>query len=248
MEKIVGNAFNGFNSLEGELTNLSAMLGTIEAPEFKILGIRLKAETMAWLISFAIQWLGRSLRVCRNDEAEFLTGKHSTEYIFAFWHNRLLAMPLAFNLFYHNRKGAVGITSASGEGTLLTMVFKRFGIQTIRGSSSRQGTAALYALIEKLEHGYDVVITPDGPRGPLYEIKPGLLFLAKKTGRPILPIMVEYSHCLRLGTWDRFMIPLPFSRVTFKSLPLIFVPPEQDSRQLEEQRLRMDQIMRPKTP
>jgi lysophospholipid acyltransferase (LPLAT)-like uncharacterized protein len=224
------------------------MLGTIDAPEFKVLGIRLKAQTMAWLIAATVRWLGRSLRVRVHDEAGFLTRDLSTECIFAFWHNRLLAMPLAFTRFYKNRKGAVGITSASGEGTLLTMVFEKFGIQTIRGSSSRQGTAALYSLIEKIEQGYDVVITPDGPRGPRYEIKPGLLFLARKTGRPIQPVMVEYSRCIRLGTWDRFMIPLPFSRVTFKSLPLVFVPPEEDSRQLEDHRLRLEQIMKPESP
>ncbi len=223
------------------------MLGTIEAPEFKILGIRLKAGTIAWLVSTAIHWLGKSLRVRAEDDAGFLSQAPSSECLFAFWHNRLFAMPLAFSLFYKNRKGAVGITSASGEGTLLTMIFAEFGIQTIRGSSSRQGTAALYSLIDKIEEGYDVVITPDGPRGPRYSLKPGLLFLARKTGRPIVPIMVEYSHCLRLGTWDRFMIPLPFSTVTFKSLPYFSVRPDESAESLEEDRARLERMMKPET-
>jgi len=223
------------------------MLGTIEAPEFKVLGIRLKAETLAWLVSTAIHGLGKSLRVRVEDDADFLTSGPSTECLFAFWHNRLFAMPLAFTLFYKNRKGAVGITSASGEGTLLTMIFEKFGVRTVRGSSSRQGTAALHTLIEKIEEGYDVIITPDGPRGPKYCLKPGLLFLAKKTGRPILPIMVEYSCCLRLGTWDRFMIPLPFSKVTFKSLPQFFVPPDAGIEDLETRRQRLERLMKPET-
>jgi len=221
------------------------MLGTVEAPEFEVLGIRLKAETLAGMVSTVIRLLGRSLRVRAEDEAGFLKNRESTELIFAFWHNRLFAMPLAFTRFYKGRKGAVGITSASGEGTLLTMILREFGVQTIRGSSSRQGTAALYALIEKIEEGYDVVMTPDGPRGPAYQLKPGPLFLAAKTGRPIQPVMVEYSHCLRLRTWDRFMIPLPFSRVTFRALPLFHVSPGCAGEALEARRRELESLMRP---
>ncbi|MEX1117814.1 MAG: lysophospholipid acyltransferase family protein [Terrimicrobiaceae bacterium] len=223
------------------------MLGTVEAPEFRVCGIRLKAKTLAWVLSTAIRWLGKSLRVRVVDEANFLKAAPQEPCLFAFWHNRIFAMPLAFTLFYKNRQGAFGITSASGEGTLLTMIFAEFGVGTIRGSSSRQGTAALYALKEKVEEGYDIVMTPDGPRGPKYELKPGLLFLAQKTGRPIVPLLVEYSHCLRLGTWDRFMIPLPFSVVTFKSLPLVFVQPEESADRLEEHRCQLERMMKPVT-
>jgi hypothetical protein len=83
----------------------------------------------------------------------------------------------------------------------------------VRGSSSRLGASAILQLGEVLASHGDVVITPDGPRGPVYELGPGIIFLAQKTGAPVLPMNMEYSSCWRIKSWDRFIVPRPFAKV-----------------------------------
>ena len=154
----------------------------------------------------------RTLRYEVDDRAGIL-GKPVTEnYIGALWHNRLLIFPLILRRFFPNRRGAA-LISASRDGDLLTDAIRHFGYEVIRGSSSRLGASAILQLTEELASGRDVVITPDGPRGPAYELGPGIVFLAQKSGASVLPMNLEYSRCWRLGSWDRFIIPQPFSKV-----------------------------------
>ena len=151
-----------------------------------------------------------TLRYEVDDRAGIL-GKSVTEnYIGALWHNRLLIFPLVLRRFFPNRPGSA-LISASRDGDLLTDAIHRFGYDVIRGSSSRLGASAILQLTEELASGRDVVITPDGPRGPAYELGPGIVFLAQKSGASVLPMNLEYSRCWRLGSWDRFIIPQPFS-------------------------------------
>ncbi len=103
--------------------------------------------------------------------------------------------------------------SASRDGELLTAAIKRFDYDVVRGSSSRLGARAILQLSEMIASGHDVVITPDGPRGPAYELGPGIIFLAQKSGAAVLPVNMEYSSCWRIKSWDRFIIPRPFSKV-----------------------------------
>jgi lysophospholipid acyltransferase (LPLAT)-like uncharacterized protein len=133
-------------------------------------------------------------------------------YIGALWHNRLLIFPFVLRRFFSNRRGAA-LISASRDGDLLADAIQRFGYDVIRGSSSRLGASAVRQLTEVLAAGSDVVITPDGPRGPPYELGPGIIFLAQKTGAAVLPMNLEFSHCWRLGSWDRFIVPRPFAKV-----------------------------------
>ena len=154
----------------------------------------------------------RTLRYQVDDRAGIL-GKPVTEnYIGALWHNRLLIFPLVLRRFFPDRRGAA-LISASRDGDLLTDAIRRFGYNVVRGSSSRMGTSAILQLTEELATGRDVVITPDGPRGPVYKLGPGVVFLAQKSGASVLPMNLEYSGCWRLGSWDRFIIPKPFSTV-----------------------------------
>lgn len=223
------------------------MLGTVEKPKFKVAGFYVDARPLASLIAVAMRLLNGTLRVRLIDDGQYLTQTDTGGCIIAFWHNRLFVMPLLFKLCYKNRKGAVGITSASREGTLLTMVLEKFGVKTVRGSSSREGTSAGLGLVRALSDGFDAVITPDGPRGPRYRLNPGAVYLAIKSGRPILPIQVEIAWCVRLGSWDRFMIPLPFSRVEFRSMPLVYFEPGEDPAHFEVQRTELEKRMQPKT-
>ena len=107
----------------------------------------------------------------------------------------------------------MALTSTSRDGELIAQFLGRFGIGPVRGSASERGSTALRELIRFLRRGCDVGITPDGSRGPCYEIKPGLVLLAQLSGRRIVPISFEYAW--RTRSWDRFFIPKPFSRVTF---------------------------------
>ena len=154
----------------------------------------------------------RTLRYEVDDRAGIL-GKPVTEnYIGVLWHNRLLIFPLVLRRFFPQRRGAA-LISASRDGDLLADAIRRFGYDVVRGSSSRLGASAILQLTEMLASGRDVVITPDGPRGPVYELGSGVVFLARKAGAAVLPMNLEYSRCWRVRSWDRFIIPQPFSKV-----------------------------------
>ena len=168
-----------------------------------------------WLIAFGfylVQVWARTLRYEVDDRASVVGRPVTENYIGALWHNRLLIFPFVLRRFFSNRRGAA-LIRASRDGDLLADAIQRFGYDVVRGSSSRLGASAVRQLNEVLATGRDVVITPDGPRGPAYELGPGIIFLAQKTGAAVLPMNLEFSHCWRLGSWDRFIVPRPFARV-----------------------------------
>ena len=168
-----------------------------------------------WLIAFGFRLLqlwARTLRYEIDDRAGIVDRPVTENYIGALWHNRLLIFPLVLRRFLPKRSGAA-LISASRDGDLLADAIHRFRYDVVRGSSSRMGASAVRQLTEVLASGCDVVITPDGPRGPAYELGPGIIFLAQKSGAAVLPINLEYSSCWRLGSWDRFMVPRPFAKV-----------------------------------
>ncbi len=161
-----------------------------------------------WLLQI---W-ARTLRYQIDDRAGIAGERVTENYIGALWHNRLLLLPFVLRHFLPNRHGAA-LISASRDGDLLTDAVQRFGFDVIRGSSSRMGASALLQLGQVLAGGGDVVVTPDGPRGPAYELGPGIIFLGQKTGAALLPMNMEYSSCWRFKSWDRFILPRPFSHV-----------------------------------
>jgi lysophospholipid acyltransferase (LPLAT)-like uncharacterized protein len=131
-------------------------------------------------------------------------------FILAFWHRHLLLMPYG----YRGRRISV-LISQSRDGELIARTVARFGIDASRGSSSRGGLAGMRALLRKAEAGYDLAFTPDGPRGPAGKVQPGVVLAAAATGLPIQPVAVAASRARRLRSWDRFLVPLPFSAVHF---------------------------------
>jgi lysophospholipid acyltransferase (LPLAT)-like uncharacterized protein len=177
--------------------------------------LKIEGWKARWLIAFGfhlLKMLGRTLRYEIDDRAGIVGKAVGENYIGALWHNRLLIFPLVLRRFFANRDGAA-LISASRDGDLLSDAIHRFDYDVVRGSSSKLGASGLLQLSDVLASKRDVVITPDGPRGPAYEIGPGLVFLAQKTGAPVLPINMEYSSCWRVKSWDRFIIPKPFSKV-----------------------------------
>lgn len=197
------------------------------------------------LIAFGFRllqlWAG-TLRFEIDDRAG-IVGKPVTEnYIGALWHNRLLIFPLILRRFFPNRDGAA-LISASRDGDLLADGVKRFGYDVIRGSSSRLGASAILQLTEVLASARDVVITPDGPRGPVYELGPGIIFLAQRSGAAVLPMNLEYSRCWRLGSWDGFIVPRPFSKVRVLIDEPHQVKPTATPEEFESERLALQDAM-----
>jgi lysophospholipid acyltransferase (LPLAT)-like uncharacterized protein len=179
--------------------------------------LKIEGWRARWLIAFGFRLLKawtRTLRFEVDDRAGVLGRPVTENVIAALWHNRLLLISFALKKFFPQRTGA-GLISASRDGDLVADLTQRFGFQVVRGSSSRLGTSAILELGSLLAGGQDVLITPDGPRGPAYELGPGIIFLAQKTGAPVVPINFEYSSCWRMKSWDRFILPRPFSKVRF---------------------------------
>jgi lysophospholipid acyltransferase (LPLAT)-like uncharacterized protein len=117
-------------------------------------------------------------------------------------------------LFYHRNRQIAVLVSEHGDGEIIARILTEFGFRLVRGSSSRGAARALIAVDRELEAGYDVGITPDGPRGPRHSVAPGALLAAHRAGVRILPLAAKASTSWQLGSWDRFMIPKPFARVT----------------------------------
>ena len=177
--------------------------------------MKIEGRPARWLIAFGFRLLqlwARTLRYEIEDRAGIVGKPIAENYIGALWHNRLLIFPVVLRLFFSNRHGAA-LISASRDGDLLADAIKRFGFDVVRGSSSRLGASAILQLTEVLSSRRDVVITPDGPRGPVYELGPGIIFLAQKSSAAVLPINMEYSNCWRIKSWDRFIVPRPFAKV-----------------------------------
>ena len=207
--------------------------------------MKLEGWKARWLIAFGfrlLQILARTLRYEMDDRAGVIGKPVQRNYIAALWHNRLLLISFVLKKFFPGRSGA-GLISASRDGDLIADVTQRFGFDVVRGSSSRMGASALRELSDVLASGRDVLITPDGPRGPAYELGPGIIFLAQKTGAPVVPVNMEYSSCWRVKSWDRFIIPKPFSKVR-----VIIGQPEQirsttTDEEFERERLRLQNVM-----
>ena len=176
------------------------------------------------LLSFGISFLLRSLACTwrirvRDESGIFAAGNAPGRVIWIFWHNRLLVIPVVYERFFSKRKSAV-LISRSRDGAILAGCIKRFGGEPVRGSTSSGGATVLRELERKMAEGYDVYITPDGPRGPRYSVGPGALWLAEAAAAPILPVHVECSRFWRLGRWDGFIIPKPFAHIEVTFEPL----------------------------
>lgn len=130
-------------------------------------------------------------------------------FVFALWHGQLLAL-----LAHHRDQGTRVLISEHRDGEIIARIAESLGFRTVRGSTTRGGARALLAMCDALERGEEIAVTPDGPRGPAHVFAPGALVAAQRAGVPILPVAVAASSAWRLGSWDAFMIPKPFARLT----------------------------------
>ena len=130
-------------------------------------------------------------------------------YIIAFWHSRIV-----FTAWYFSFFPSCAIISRHSDGDLAASVVEQLGLKTARGSTSKGGGPALKKLIKMIrDEGLNAGITPDGPRGPARKLQEGAITLGQLSRCPILPVSFSASRAIRLKSWDRFMIPIPFSRI-----------------------------------
>jgi lysophospholipid acyltransferase (LPLAT)-like uncharacterized protein len=177
-----------------------------------------------------------------EDRGDVLRVAAKGSLIFAVWHNRLLLLCSIFERFLPGQPAAA-LISVSSDGDFIAALVERYGYGTVRGSSSRKGASALLRLAEVLAEGTHLVITPDGPRGPAYELSPGVIFLAQKSKTAVVPTSLEFSSTWRAKSWDRFFVPLPCChvRVIFGT-PLNINETETDEA-FEQERKRLQDAM-----
>jgi lysophospholipid acyltransferase (LPLAT)-like uncharacterized protein len=161
-----------------------------------------------WLFSIRFSFVHKS---ARNEILAF-----ENPVIITLWHNRLFLAGEWQRRFRKNRK-CFGLISGSRDGAWLEAFYSWSGIHAVRGSSNRGGSKAIRGLVKKLKDGHDIGITPDGSQGPQYTAKPGGLLVAKVANSPMLLLSFEYGKHFKLKSWDRFVIPLPFSRVLVRT-------------------------------
>ena len=203
-----------------------------------------KQEWLGALAGHAMRLWARSLWVEIDDRVGALgpaTPPHPV--IFLLWHNRVLTLPALWSLLSKRERPAVVLTSASKDGAVVAAAMKVFRMDSVRGSSSRRGAAALVALRRALGDGMDVCITPDGPKGPRYEMQPGVIKLAQSTGAPIVFVHLDCPSAWRLKTWDKLVIPKPFSHVRVIVDGALVVPRDLDEAGFETERARIEAAM-----
>lgn len=160
---------------------------------------------------FLIGLLARTWRIrARNAEGWQRMRAEKKPWVFALWHAVLL--PIAYK---HSNEGVAVLVSQHRDGELIARVLAAWGNSTVRGSTTRGGSRALLAMIKELEQGIPVAVTPDGPKGPAEEFQGGALIAAQRAGVPVIAMAVHADRAWRLKSWDRFMIPKLFARVTF---------------------------------
>ena len=142
--------------------------------------------------------------------------------------------------FYFRNRDFFTLASRSGDGEFISRVLKKMGYNLIRGSSSRGGVGSLRKLYRVLQQGNRVIVTPDGPRGPARNVKPGVIYLQEKTGVDIFPVGLAVKHKKVFDSWDRFVLPCPFSRIVLvigKSINFLESETVEDRKQLVEKKL-----------
>ncbi len=140
--------------------------------------------------------------------------------IYSFWHNRIFA-----GTYFFRNRGIAVITSQSKDGEYIARFIQRLGYGAVRGSSTRGGVGALVEMIRSMRKGIPMAFTVDGPKGPHYKAKPGPILLAKKTGNPLMPFVVECKNFWTINnSWDKLQIPKPFTRARLNIGEPIYVP------------------------
>jgi len=200
---------------------------------FWAFGWTAKGVASLWLSTCRISEFGREI------EEKYVTQFPDRGLLYATWHRGLF-----FVLFWYRNQNAVSIASASDDGELAAQAAKRFGWITARGSSSRGGRQAYRAMEDLVKQGHKGGLVADAPRGPRFVSKLGIVYLAKRTGIPIIPVIWSADRYWKLNSWDRAIVPKPFARiVALFADDTIRVPADASREECESYRRQLDDAL-----
>ena len=200
----------------------------------------------AFMLFLALRGLLLTVRCRMHSTSEYVSPNAPAPVIFCIWHNRLATCVKVLEVHRRPHNGGAGmaaLVSASKDGAFLAGVLEWFRVQPVRGSSSRRGAQAMLEMTTWAERGYDLTITPDGPRGPCYQIQDGIMSLAQLTGLPIVPAALNLNWKISVKSWDRFQIPLPFARCEVRLGKTFRVPANASDAEREELRRQLEAEM-----
>jgi lysophospholipid acyltransferase (LPLAT)-like uncharacterized protein len=186
----------------------------------------------AWLVKAICATL--RVQVVRGDIEQTVRAQRRN-VIYAFWHGHLLYL-----MYRYRGSGVYILVSQSRDGEVLSRILQRFGLPTIRGSSSRGGRRSLLELVRRVRAGASAAIAPDGPRGPRHQAQSGIITLARLTELPIIPLAVGARWKIECQSWDGFLLPLPGSRVVVAYGEPVLVPSDADPDMLEQKRQELE--------
>ncbi len=202
----------------------------VEKPRPLTLKVRALAATIGGLVRLLA---GTARLTIIGEEAAMATLKEHNGGILVTWHGRTL-----LSLYRYRNRGYWALVSLSRDGDIQAHNFEKFGYQIVRGSTGRGGARAAVQMLRELEKGGVLAFTPDGPRGPARKVQPGVVFFARRSGKPILPLIATATPCKRLTTWDDYLLPAPFSRAAWVFGEPIFIAADESDedacRRVEE--------------
>ncbi len=230
---------------EGGIPAADVRVKLRESPRPFLLWERLQIFAASWIGYFAVLLIGRSLRWQvfgrENYEAARQAGK---SFIVTFWHREIFSA-----IWFWRKRGMAVMVSQNFDGEYIARIIKKHGYGVARGSSSRGASRVLVEMIRAMRNGREAAVTPDGPRGPRFVAKPGVVLIAKATGAAILCFhIVPLRAWVLRKTWDRTEIPHPFSPTAIFIAPPVVVPPdaneEEQARKLQEVQATLDELRR----
>lgn len=190
---------------------------------------------LVWMLLWVLGPTWRYEVIAEEGVIPVTFGQKPGSEIYCFWHQCVLPCTM-----YFRRSNAVILISRSFDGELITRILRMFGFDAVRGSSSRSAREGLLGLKSVIEGGKTAIFTADGPRGPIYQTKMGPIKLAQLTGAPIGAFHLEPEHAWVMGSWDRFLIPKPFTRICVSWAQWTRVSPDLPQDQFETKRLELN--------
>jgi hypothetical protein len=190
---------------------------------------------LVWALLWIVGSTWRFEEIAEEGVTPLLHGRGAGARIFCFWHQCVL--PCAF---YFPPSHATILISRSFDGELITRILNLFGFHAVRGSSSRGAREGLLGLKHVIESGQPAIFTADGPRGPIYQTKMGPIKLAQTTGAPIGAFHLEPEHAWVMKSWDRFLIPKPFTRICVSWAAWTEVPTDLATEEFEPKRQQLN--------
>ena len=190
---------------------------------------RIVIRTVGYLGYLIVRLIGSTIRFEKTGWENFEAIKAAGKIpIYSFWHDRIIA-----GTYFFREHGIIVLSSSSFDSEYTARCIQRLGFGIVKGSSSRGGAQALVKMIRMMKSGFEMAFTIDGPRGPRYKAKSGPIILAKKTGNPLMPFVIECEDYWTLKSWDRLQIPKPFTKANLIIGEPIFVESRARDKELE---------------